>query len=144
MTIREFGRATQVSKSLFGDEPFPPKEGDDVSPHMKAALDIIDHDFQRAKEQYFPNWKDAHYTLSEGPLFSSLTIIRKDGEPVPDDVYDAWYAWYYWNEYDEGQPEEQPQFIYPEEYTTETVYYRQFAWYTQAPCEEVNDGMGKN
>ena len=134
MVIREYGRAFQVSKTLIKDEPFPPWH-EEPSPQMQVVLDMLEHDFQRTRVEHFPQWEEPP-TLKEGPLFSILTIVRKDGEPVPDEVHDVWYAWYYWNEYDEDQPEEQPQFTYPEEYTTEARYFRVFAWYAQVPTYE--------
>jgi hypothetical protein len=110
--LTEFGRNVLGPKELFGEEPFPPKDGEEASPHMNTLLNLLDYDFQKAKAEYFPHWEDSTYELKEGPLYSSLTIVRKDGEKVPDDIYDAWSAWYHWNE--DGEEEgTQPQFTYP-------------------------------
>lgn len=141
LAITEFGRAIQASKELFKDEPLPTEFNQKleltVSSNMWAALSILNSDFEKAKAQYFPNWKEATYVLKEGPETFITIIVREDGEDVPEDVYDAWYAWYSWNEYDEDSPDIQPTFTYPEGYATKKKYHRNFAWYTQAPVEEL-------
>ena len=141
MPIREFGRVITASKELFKDEPLPTEFNEElmhkVSTQMWAALSVLNSDFEKAKAQYFPNWKEATYSIKEGPETFVSIIVREDGEKVPDDIYDAWYAWYSWDEYDEDSPDIQPIFTFPEGYTTKKKYSRTFAWYAVAPVEEL-------
>lgn len=77
-----------------------------------------------------PDWR-GEVQFVEGPVTSHQTIARKDGEPVSDDVRSQYYDWMFSDEEDETV------FDMGDEYTTETVWFKDIGWYATVPVEFV-------
>lgn len=115
---QEFGRAFEVSADVPDD-----------------MVDItLKNDFERAKKEYFPTWEDSTYKKIDGPPAIHQSIVRKDGQPVDDEVHEKWMEYYFWDE-DESTP--RPDFDYGDEYTLETYVNAVVGWHALVPKEYV-------
>ena len=77
-----------------------------------------------------PDWH-GEVQFVEGPVVSHQDIIRKDGEPVSDDVRDQYYEWMV------SEEEGETPFAFGDEYTLKTVWFKDIGWYATVPKEFV-------
>lgn len=120
----EFGYAVQVSCDEEGS----------IQPYIKeiAKAELKRH-YQNTKSQYFPDFI-GEPTHVESYVITNHTLARKDGEEIPDDVYDRWSEWYFQDEDADPKPED---FDFGDEYYSKPVFYKGMGWHAFVPNELV-------
>jgi len=93
---------------------------------------LLDIDWERTKAKYFPTYPEP-YDFRDGGVIWLSYIRRHDGEPVPEDVYEAYSAW------QNQEKGENITFDFGTEYYQQPVLYRQVAWYAWVPDEFLSD-----
>lgn len=119
MKYVEFAGGVQVSKLVV-------EKNTGFIDGIKEALQL---GFDRTKNKSFPDW-DGEWQLKEGYDYTNYLISRKDGEEVPDEVFEKYVEW------NSGS---NPEWIFGDEYYQRPFEYKEYYWYAAVPREFVKD-----
>ena len=112
----------------FGNSVEAPVE----SINKEMIYNLLAFNYNICRDKAFPEYQGGYEIRTSGVQGRGY-IYRLDGEPVQDDVKNAYYGLDEEDEYI-GRAED---WVLPEGHATGIRYYQQFEWYAQVPEELV-------